>query len=60
MLKSQQLKWDWSSINILLVPKRGSHKEDVSTLSQRKESDRAKSNMQNLGNCIKVIYCENS
>lgn len=38
----------------------GSSREDERTLSRRKHSDRARSNMQNMGNSMKVLYCENS
>lgn len=39
---------------------RGSYREDGGTVSRRKHSDRARSNTQNLGNSIEVLYCENS
>lgn len=37
----------------------GSSREEEGTLSRRKHSGRASSNMQNMGNSIKVLYCEN-
>lgn len=37
----------------------GSSREEGGTLSRRKHSDRARRNIRNMGNSIRVLYCEN-